>query len=107
MMRDLPCGVTESHSRVERGGSEPNRFSPALLIPAPESHMMTLARAVSHWLLEREILFAFEKKQITHRRLLIGAPQYRRNSDTHTGAKSQCIGGIPFRGNHGTNHVLL
>ena len=77
MMRDLPRCVTESHLGVERGCAEPHGFSPALLILAPESHVVTLARVVADRFLECEILFAPEKEQITHRRLLIGESQHR------------------------------
>src|SRR5262249_444546 len=60
VVRDLTRGVTEPHAPVESRCAQPDGPVLVFLVPAPEPHMMPLARTAGDRLLEGEVLLAAE-----------------------------------------------
>jgi hypothetical protein len=57
--------------------------------------MVSLARTAADGLLEGEILFATEEKQVAHRRIVVGAAQHGVRSDADAGGQGYWVSGEP------------
>jgi hypothetical protein len=105
VMRDLSGGVTESDALIERRRPNPRRPVIFECIPAPEPDMMSLARAIADWLLERQILFSAEQVKVADWRGVIGLAEHGVHGDAEAALQGDGIRREPSRGGHGADEV--
>jgi hypothetical protein len=98
-MCNLSRCVAKPHTPIERRRPQPVQFvRSAIGWDPPETHMVPLSRVVTNWLFECEIFFAPEKKQVTHRSILIRTMEDSAGRDSKTASQRYRIRRVPPSG---------